>query len=100
LVDVNVHPRKEEVRFENAFRVYSAVQEAVQHTLEKALSYNSKTSDVGVNETPSSSQNSFADMRNRFGNRGNTSDGLGAARLRDGRPALCLAAGGRRFADA
>jgi len=69
LVDVNVHPRKEEVRFENAFRVYSAVQEAVQHTLEKALSYNSTTSDssgVGNN------QKSFADMRNRFASKGNT----------------------------
>jgi len=39
LVDVNVHPRKEEVRFENAFRVYSSVEEAVRHTLEKALSF-------------------------------------------------------------
>jgi len=73
LVDVNVHPRKEEVRFENAFRVYSAVQEAVQHTLEKALSYNSKTSDGNVNEVPSMVQNSFADMRSRFTNKGNGS---------------------------
>jgi DNA mismatch repair protein MutL len=79
LVDVNVHPRKEEVRFENAFRVYSAVQEAVQHTLEKALSYNSKTSDEGVNENqpfniPNNNQNSFADMRSRFANKGNVSN--------------------------
>jgi len=72
LVDVNVHPRKEEVRFENAFRVYSAVQEAVQHTLEKALSYNSKTSDGSINEAPNTVQNSFADMRNRFVNKGNS----------------------------
>jgi DNA mismatch repair protein MutL len=71
LVDVNVHPRKEEVRFTNAFRVYSAVQEAVQHTLEKALSYNSKTSDEGIDGNQPSgvsgnNQNSFADMRSRF----------------------------------
>lgn len=39
LVDINVHPRKEEVRFENPYRVYLAVEEAVKHALEKALSY-------------------------------------------------------------
>jgi len=38
-VDVNVHPRKEEVRFENPFRVYSAVEEAVRHALNKELSF-------------------------------------------------------------
>ncbi|MBU1120064.1 DNA mismatch repair endonuclease MutL [Patescibacteria group bacterium] len=74
LVDVNVHPRKEEVRFENAFRIYSAVQEAVQHTLEKALSYNPKTtSGEGTSETPNMNQNSFADVRSRFVSKGNTS---------------------------
>jgi len=47
LVDVNVHPRKEEVRFENPFRIYSAVEEAVRHTLEKNLSYRKeKTEEV------------------------------------------------------
>jgi len=40
LVDINVHPRKEEVRFENPFRIYKAVEDAVKHTLEKELSYN------------------------------------------------------------
>ncbi len=39
LVDVNVHPRKEEVRFENPFRVYSAIEEAVKHALNKELSF-------------------------------------------------------------
>jgi DNA mismatch repair protein MutL len=33
LVDVNVHPRKEEVRFMNPFRVYSAVEASVQQAL-------------------------------------------------------------------
>lgn len=48
LVDVNVHPRKEEVRFENPFRIYSAVEEAVRHTLEKNLSYKKeKLEEVG-----------------------------------------------------
>lgn len=47
LVDVNVHPRKEEVRFENPFRIYSAIEEAVRHTLEKNLSYRKeKTEEV------------------------------------------------------
>jgi len=39
LVDVNVHPRKEEVRFENPFRVYSAIEEAIKHALNKELSF-------------------------------------------------------------
>ncbi len=39
LIDVNVHPRKEEVRFLNPFRVYSAVEEAVKKTVESATSY-------------------------------------------------------------
>lgn len=44
LVDVNVHPRKEEVRFENPFRIYSAVEETVRHVLEKNLSYRNEES--------------------------------------------------------
>jgi DNA mismatch repair protein MutL len=38
-VDVNVHPRKEEVRFENPYRIYSAIEDAIRHTLEKELSF-------------------------------------------------------------
>lgn len=33
LVDVNVHPSKTEVRFRNGDRVFSAIQQAVRHTL-------------------------------------------------------------------
>lgn len=72
LVDVNVHPRKEEVRFENAFRVYSAVEETVRHTLEQALSYhNENTShEQSFNEEkytkPLVKGNDFAAMRDMF----------------------------------
>lgn len=44
LVDVNVHPRKEEVRFLNPFRVYSAVEEAVKKALIKVTTYKSEES--------------------------------------------------------
>lgn len=39
LVDVNVHPRKEEVRFLNPYRVYSAVEEAIKQSLTKVTTY-------------------------------------------------------------
>lgn len=39
LIDVNVHPRKEEVRFLNPFRIYSSVEEAVKKSVEGATSY-------------------------------------------------------------
>ncbi len=35
LVDINVHPKKEEVRFMNPFRVYTAVEEAVKQALKE-----------------------------------------------------------------
>jgi DNA mismatch repair protein MutL len=35
LVDVNVHPRKEEVKFMNPFRVYTALEDAVKQALKK-----------------------------------------------------------------
>jgi DNA mismatch repair protein MutL len=39
LIDVNVHPRKEEVRFLNPYRVYSAVEQAVKKSIDKLASY-------------------------------------------------------------
>ena len=39
LVDVNIHPKKEEVRFLNPFRVYSAVEEAVKKAVITITSY-------------------------------------------------------------
>ncbi len=63
LVDVNVHPRKEEVRFENPFRVYSAVEEAVKHVLEKELSFES------TSVSQPSTTNSFSSIRDKFNQR-------------------------------
>lgn len=62
LVDVNVHPRKEEVRFENAFRIYSAVEEAVRHTLEKALSFNN----IHTEQSSNGTKNAFDSIRQSF----------------------------------
>ncbi len=39
LIDVNVHPRKEEIRFLNPFRAYSAVEEAVKKSVMSVTSY-------------------------------------------------------------
>ncbi len=65
LVDVNVHPRKEEVRFENPFRVYMAIEEAVKHSLQKNLSYTS-SSDTGTQEQSQASSTNFSALRDRF----------------------------------
>jgi DNA mismatch repair protein MutL len=36
-VDVNVHPRKEEVRFVNPYRVYSAIEQAISSALKNSI---------------------------------------------------------------
>jgi DNA mismatch repair protein MutL len=36
-VDVNVHPRKEEVRFVNPYRVYSAIEQAISSALKHSI---------------------------------------------------------------
>lgn len=53
LVDVNVHPRKEEVRFLNPFRVYSAVEEAVKKAVSGATSYKVESREFFPTYTPS-----------------------------------------------
>lgn len=69
-VDVNVHPRKEEVRFENPFRIYSAIEQAVKHILEKELSFeytSSKFQDSARKKGGmDSTQKDFSSMRERF----------------------------------
>jgi len=52
LVDVNVHPRKEEVRFLNPFRVYSAVQETVAKAVQGVTSYKIDTRSSEYVNTP------------------------------------------------
>ena len=71
-VDVNVHPRKEEVRFENPFRLYSAIEEAVRHTLEKELSYKN------VGQAPTE----IAMLRERYNNKsGSTTLNSGSGKI-------------------
>ncbi len=38
-VDINVHPRKEEVRFLNPFRIYSSISEAIQRAISTVTTY-------------------------------------------------------------
>ncbi|MCD4811770.1 DNA mismatch repair endonuclease MutL [bacterium] len=47
LVDVNIHPRKEEVKFLNPYRVFSAVEQAVSKAIENLVSYK----DVGKDDS-------------------------------------------------
>lgn len=59
LIDVNVHPRKEEIRFQNPYRVYMAVEQAVRYALEKELSYKNEPVNIGK---------SFQQIRESFNN--------------------------------
>lgn len=65
LVDVNVHPRKEEVRFQNPYRIFSAVEQAVKHTLEKEFNFNPQNRKEG---NPTNEFKNFKDVRERFNN--------------------------------
>ncbi len=42
LVDVNIHPRKEEVKFANPYRVYQAIEQAIQKALQRETAKNKK----------------------------------------------------------
>ncbi len=61
LVDVNVHPRKEEVRFINPYRIFSAVENAVSDALNRSIS--AKTESINISneksETTENTQQSF-----------------------------------------
>ncbi|NLE30786.1 DNA mismatch repair endonuclease MutL [Candidatus Dojkabacteria bacterium] len=38
-IDINVHPRKEEIRFLNPFRIYSSISEAIQRAVSTVTTY-------------------------------------------------------------
>jgi len=67
LIDINVHPRKEEIRFENPYRIYSAIQEAVRYALEKALSYKKEGGEERLlNNIEPTQQHDFSFLRDNF----------------------------------
>jgi DNA mismatch repair protein MutL len=74
-VDINVHPRKEEVRFENPYRIYSAIEEAVRHTLEKELSFEDTSSKSQIKDKhgKETSGTDFTSMREKFNKKSNSS---------------------------
>jgi DNA mismatch repair protein MutL len=74
-VDVNVHPRKEEVRFENPYRIYSAIENAVKHTLKKELSFENTSGKSQIKDTKekNGSGRDFVSMRERFNKGSNSS---------------------------
>jgi DNA mismatch repair protein MutL len=79
LVDVNVHPRKEEVRFLNPFRVYTAVEEAVKQSLVSVTTYKAENVKEYI---PTNTQNktyqdySKRDITFNKGNSGSVKDSL------------------------
>jgi DNA mismatch repair protein MutL len=79
LVDVNVHPRKEEVRFLNPFRVYTAVEEAVKKSLVSVTTYKAENVKEYI---PTNTQNktyqdySKRDITFNKGNSGSVKDSL------------------------
>lgn len=64
IVDVNVHPRKEEVKFSNGQLIFTSVQSAVKKALDKA----NLTPGAINNEETQPSNNPFANLPSPFGN--------------------------------
>lgn len=66
LVDVNVHPRKEEIRFINPYRVFHAVEQAVQKALQREVSLKD-ISDSAYSASDSETEVGFTRLRTRAG---------------------------------
>ena len=62
LIDVNVHPRKEEIRFLNPFRAFSAVEEAIKKSVSGVTSYRVDSEFKPTGEIPSPSSFINRDM--------------------------------------
>lgn len=65
LVDVNVHPRKTEVKFSDTNQVFSAVRKAVREALEKSLDFNQQSEAIIGDVDTYDEKNDVAVMRLR-----------------------------------
>ena len=63
LIDINVHPRKEEIRFLNPFRVYTAVEEAVKKSVTGVTSYHRESDFNTTVQKPTSFVNRDMDKK-------------------------------------
>jgi DNA mismatch repair protein MutL len=62
-VDVNVHPRKEEIRFINPYRIYSAIEMAVTSAVQKELKDENIENITDYSSSNSSSEIGFSRLR-------------------------------------
>jgi DNA mismatch repair protein MutL len=77
LVDINIHPRKEEVRFLNPYRVYSSVEQAVKKSIEKLVSYKNLPEQNGFKTKTQDYSKSFTKQRDiNFSKGGSVKDSL------------------------
>lgn len=77
LVDINIHPRKEEVRFLNPYRVYSSVEQAVQKSIEKLVSYKNLPKENGLQNKTKDFSRTFSKHRDiNFSRGGSVKDSL------------------------
>ncbi|MCA9375231.1 DNA mismatch repair endonuclease MutL [Candidatus Dojkabacteria bacterium] len=63
LVDVNVHPRKEEVRFMNPYRVFTAVEDAIKAALESEVKNYNENGDMTISSDMDSDEIAYNRLR-------------------------------------
>ncbi len=62
MVDINVHPRKEEVRFTNPYRIYNAIEQAINDALTKNITFESNYYNE-VNNNDEKVENAYSRLR-------------------------------------